>query len=358
MRPMRAGVVSRRENLEGRVARAAALLSPRAQLRLTRRPPVQIDGQTLAPDLQLALALMARAGTPPLQTLAPPRARELTRVQAAAGAGPRLAVGDVHDLQVDGGAGPLRARHYAPQESGGPHPLLVYFHGGGFVVGDVETHDAPCRLICAHAGVHVLSVDYRLAPEHRFPAAIEDGRAATAWAQTNAASLGADPARVAVGGDSAGANIAAVVAWETARDGAPAPALQLLIYPVTEMRESTPSRERFADGFFLTGAMMDWFGVQYADELSDLDDPRLSILRAPGLGGLAPALVVTAGFDPLRDEGEAYARALEQAGTRVVSRRHASLIHGFINMTGISRSSRDALVELSGTLRGMLAAAR
>ena len=265
-----------------------------------------------------------------------------------------MPVGYVRDLKVPGAAGPLPARHYIPAEPPGPQPLLVFYHGGGFVLGDLDTHDRTCRLLCQHTGAHVLSVDYRLAPEHPFPAAIEDGRAALRWAVENAAGLGADPARVAVAGDSAGGNIAAVVSWQAAHDGGPPPAVQVLIYPATDVAERTRSHELFGEGFLLTRKQLDWFEATYVAG-ADRADPRLSVLRAGGLGAVAPAVVVTAGFDPLRDEGEAYAAALRAAGVPVVHRRFAGLIHGFFNAVGTSHTSRDAVIEMAGAVRGLLA---
>jgi len=342
-----------RQRLEFRIARILAALPPRAQVRLSRRKPVQLDGQTLEPEIQLTLAVLERQGNPPIESLSPPEARAVTRRQAAVAGGPPLPVGAVRDLTIAGAAGPLRARHYAPAEPGGPHPLLVFFHGGGFVIGDLDSHDAACRMLCRHAGAHVLAVDYRLAPEHPFPAAVEDGRASLAWATAHAGELGADPRRVAVGGDSAGGNIAAVTAWLAARDGGPAPAFQLLIYPATDSSMPYRSQDLFGEGFFLTQAEMDWFYANYA-AAADPTDPRLSPLLADDLSGLAPALVVTAGFDPLRDEGEAYAQALREAGNVVVLRRFTGLIHGFLNATGVSRVSRDAVVEVAGATRALL----
>jgi acetyl esterase len=201
----------------------------------------------------------------------------------------------------------------------------------------------------------VLSVDYRLAPEHPFPAAVEDGRTALHWATSHAAELGADPSRVAVAGDSAGGNIAAVAAWEASRDGGPAPVLQVLLYPATDMVERSRSHEFFSGGFLLTRELMDWFAAQYVAD-ADPTDPRLSVLRAEDLGGAPPAYVATAGFDPLRDEGEAYAEALRAAGVApVVSRRFPALVHGFCNAIGPGRVSREALTEVAGATRALLA---
>ena len=349
--------LSTRQRLELRAARLLSTLPPQVQLGLSGRPPVRVDGQTLEPELQLALSLLERRGAPPLETLPLAEAREAYRRQTAVSGGAPVSVGGVRDLEIEGAEGPLAARHYAPEDPGGPCPLIVFFHGGGFVIGDLDTHDAPCRLLCRHAGAHVLAVDYRLAPEHPFPAAIEDGRAALRWAAAHAAGLGADPGRIAVAGDSAGGNIAAVVAWLAARKGGPAPVLQVLIYPSTNMVEPTRSHELFGGGFLLTRELLEWFAAQYIAG-SDPYDPRLSVLRADHLGGAAPALVVTAGFDPLRDEGEAYAEKLRAAGVPVVLRRFPGLVHSFLNAVGTSRVSRDAAIEIGGATRALLASVK
>lgn len=330
-------------------------LPPRLQVRLSGKPPVEIDGDTLAPEVQLLLAVLDRRREPPLETLPPPEAREDRQRLTAAYAGRPVPVRNVEDFEIDG-AVPLRARHYEPPETGGPHPLLVFYHGGGFTYGDLDTHDGVCRILCRHGGVHVLAVDYRLAPEHQFPAAVDDAYMALRWAFANAHRLGADPRRVGVGGDSAGGNLAAVVSQLAARDGGPAPALQLLIYPATDMTTRHRSRELFGEGFLLTDREMDWYTDNYLGTArTSASDPRASPLLAEDLSGLAPAFVVTAAFDPLRDEGEAYAHALDQAGTPVTLRRVPGFIHGFINAAGVSRTARDALVEIAGVTRGMFA---
>jgi acetyl esterase len=213
--------------------------------------------------------------------------------------------------------------------------LLVYFHGGGFVVCDLETHDNMCRFLARQAGVRVLAVDYRLAPEHRFPAAIEDALAAFRFAAEHAAELGADPARLAVGGDSAGGNLATGVARLAAADAQPAPAFQLLFYPWLDLSAKRESYRLFGDAI----------------------DPRCSPLQAEQLEGLAPAYIATAGFDPLRDEAEEYASRLRAAGVPVALRRHRGLIHGFANAVGIGHVGREALVEAAGALRVGLAVA-
>jgi acetyl esterase/lipase len=203
--------------------------------------------------------------------------------------------------------------------------------------------------------VHVVSVDYRLAPESRFPAAVEDAYAALRWAFANAARLGADPARVAVGGDSAGANLATVASRLARDDGGPVPALQLLIYPTVDRTKPYPSLDLFAAGFFLTRGEIDWFYQHYSAGVEPAD-PRLNPLLGTDLSGLAPALVVTAGFDPLRDEGEAYAAALHAAGTPVTLRRKSTMIHGFINMIDISSSARAMFLDVAHDVRAMLGA--
>ncbi len=348
-----------RQRLELRAAGILAALPPRLQVLLSGRPPVIVDGQRLEPEMQLTLALLERRGAAPVEELTVEEAREATRRQSAISSGRPIPVGDSKDLWIDGVAGPLPARHYAPvDEPGGRPPLIVYFHGGGFVVGDLDTHDGLCRMLCRHSGAHVLSVDYRLAPENPFPAAVEDATAALRWAQAHAATLGADPRVVAVGGDSAGANLAAVAAWLAARSGEPVPAMQLLLYPAADATARRRSHELFGEDYFLTSKQMDWYLGHYIRGGGDLTDPRLSIVLADDLSGLPPALVVTAGFDPLRDEGEAFAAALREAGTPVVLRRFPGLVHGFARATGVSRAARDALVEVAGATRALLAVAR
>jgi acetyl esterase len=345
-----------RERVRRAIGRFLGALPPWLQVRLSGKPAIVVEGDTLAPEIQLALAMLERRGDPKPETLTPSHAREGRRRLSAIYAGRPPAVGSVRDLRIDADV-PLDARHYAPAEAGGPHPLLVYYHGGGFLFGDLETHDGVCRLLCRHSGVHVLAIDYRLAPEDPFPAAVEDAAEAFRWAVRHAAELGADPARVGVGGDSAGGNLSAVVSQLTARQAGPAPALQLLIYPVTDMTSRRPSRDLFADGFLLTSSEMDWFETNYLGGAGaeTRSDPRVSPMVSESLAGLPPAIVVTASFDPLRDEGEDYARAMQQAGTPVLLRRFPGMIHAFINMTSTSRLCHDNVVEIAGILRGAFA---
>jgi acetyl esterase len=327
------------------------------QLRLSGRPQVRLDGRELDPGMQLALQALALRGNPSVIGAAnsdpePTAVRARIHREALISSSHRTRVGDVRELTV---ANTLRARHYSPPSRGGPpRPLLVYFHGGGMVIGDLDTHDEPCRLLCRHADVHVLSVDYRLAPEHPFPEPLHDAEAAFRWAAEHAAELGADPGRIAVGGDSAGGNLSAVVAQRAAQDDGPAPALQLLIYPSTDYALETESMRLFADGFYLTANDRRWFDTRYLSGAeTDRGDPRVSPLRGD-LQGLAPAIVVTAGFDPLRDEGDQYAEALRLAGTPVVHYHAESLIHGFINMT-LFRGARDGMLTIAGMTRAALA---
>ncbi len=345
------------QRVEHYVVRALAGLAPGVQVRLSGKPPVHVDGDTLAPEIQLMLALRERRREPPLETLSPCEARQVRRRLAGVYAGKPVAVGAVGELEIDASVG-VRARHYAPPEPGGPHPLLVYYHGGGFTYGDLDTHDGVCRIVCRHAGAHVLAVDYRLAPEHPFPAAVDDARGALRWAYANAGQLGADPRTIGVGGDSAGGNLAAVVSRLAARDGGAAPVLQLLIYPATDFTSRRRSRELFSEGFLLTDSEMDWFETNYLGAArTQASDPRASPLLAEDLSGLAPAFIVTAAFDPLRDEGEDYAKALHDAGTPATLRRFPGFTHAFIAAAGVSRSCRDALVEIAGATRAMFAAA-
>lgn len=346
-----------RDRIEGAVVRALLRLPAPLQRLVGGGRAVRLDGQTLDAQMQLVCFLLARSGHRSFETLEPPDARaEIRRTSAAFAAAP-LPLAKVEDLEVPGPAGAIPARLYRPFATDAQLPLLVYFHGGGWVVCDLDTHDGCCRFLSRGAGVNVLSVGYRLAPEHRFPAAVDDCVAAFRWAAAHAEELGSDPARIAVGGDSAGGNLSAVVAQATARDEGPRPAMQLLLYPVTDLSTKHASYRLFAEGFFLTEKQMDWYRGHYLADESDARDPRASPLLARDLRGLAPAYVVTAGFDPLRDEGERYARRLEEAGTRVVLRRHEGLVHGFANVPDLGVATRRAMDEVCSALREGLAGA-
>ncbi len=328
-----------------------------ARRALVRGRAVIIDGNTLDPTLQLMLSGQRAVGIEGLTLDDPAAARALMREGLLNFPGPQIHV-EVDDLSLPGPAGEIAARHYRPA-SGAPAPLLVFYHGGGWTIGDLDTHDALCRLTCRDAGIHVLSIDYRLAPEHPAPAAVEDAYAAFKWAYEHAGELGAAPGRVAVGGDSAGGNLAAVVC-QLARDEAqngvsPVPVLQWLIYPRTDSTAQTRSLSLFAHGFLLTRRDIDWFHAQYLRGSGvDAADPRVSPLLAESLSGLAPALIAVAGFDPLRDEGESYAAALRAAGTAVDLRYMGSLTHGFASLFQLGGDSAVATSELISAVRAHL----
>lgn len=336
--------------LQGIVVRALASL-PRGLLRLLVGRPVVVDGQELDVESQLAIKLLALAGEPELETLTPLQARARVAKDAGTFAGARVDVAQVQELTIDG----RRGRLYVPRHIETPSGLLVFFHGGGFVVGDLDTHDNSCRWLASRAPVRVLAVDYRLAPEHQFPAAIDDALGAFRWAAQHASELGADPDRIAVGGDSAGGNLAAGVARLAVAEGGPAPAFQLLLYPWLDLSSKRESYRLFGQGFYLTEADLEWYGSHYLSAQADARDPRCSPLLADKLDGLPPAYIATAGFDPLRDEAEEYARRLQATGVPVALRRHPGLIHGFFNTVGVGAVGREAVLEAAGALRMGLA---
>jgi acetyl esterase len=296
---------------------------------------------------------MAANPQPKLWEMPPAQGRELFRAIAAQLDTQGISIGKVENMQIPGPAGQLNIRVYTPVASGGTAlPALVYFHGGGFVIGDLETHDALCRSLANEACAKVVAVDYRLAPEHKFPAAVDDCYAAAKWVEDNAATLGVDPNRVAVGGDSAGGNLAAVVCQLAKQKGGPHLVFQLLIYPVTQYRADTDSMKAFAEGYFLERRTMDWFFDQYTDTSSiDPHDPRVSPLCATDLAGLPRAYVVTAGYDPLKDEGRAYADKLNRAGVAAVYVDYPTMIHGFFGMSAVLPQTRQAIAEACAALR-------
>lgn len=344
--PPRLSVAERMEAMAGRMI---GRLSPSAAVRLSGQPPVAVDGRTLDPHVQLIRMLRRKRNPYGLTEPSLDVARARYRRETLVFQWPRTPVARVRELRMYGPGGTLRMRHYAP-EADGRAPLTVYLHGGGFTVGDLDTHDEPCRILCREAGMHILSVDYRLAPEHPFPAALEDALAALRWAQAHAAELGADPARVALGGDSAGATLTTVTARQT-RGDAP-PVAQLVIYPAADTVTARPSQALFGRGFFLDQADRAAFNGFYLNGTGVAeDDARVSPLFAPDLSGMAPALGVTAGFDLLRDEGDAYFDATAKAGTPVRRMHVAGHGHGFIHMTGVSPGARAALVSIARAWR-------
>jgi acetyl esterase len=290
---------------------------------------------TLHPQAQFILDLAERSTLPPLESLDAPAARIQYAETVAAVSGDPPAGVTTEEGTIPGPGGELPTRFYRPQDAEGPLPILVYFHGGGYVIGDRDTHDIPCRRLCLGAACLVVSVDYRLAPEFPFPAAVDDAWAATCWVVDHALALGGDPSRVAVGGDSAGGNLAAVVCHLAKRDGAPRFVHQLLIYPVTDLTGSMPSHVTLAQGYRLTTELLNWFMMHYIHRDGDRGQLIASPLFAEDFTGLPPALVLTAGYDPLRDEGTAYAAKLRDAGVETELVEYGGMIHGFITMGGV-----------------------
>ena len=306
----------------------------------------------LHPDYEAMLKQLAEVGGPDLIEMPPPAAREMFRAMQPAPA----ALGEgVRNVSIPGPGGALGLRVYTPPGEG-PFPIAMMFHGGGWVIGDLDTADTQSREVSQGTGAVVVSVDYRLAPEHRFPAAAEDCYAATCWAQENAASLHGDPDRLAVVGDSAGGNLAAVVALMARDRQGPAIAFQVLVYPVTDgVAFDTPSYRDNAEGYLLTTKAMRWFWDHYADA-ADRANPYASPARADDLSNLPAALVLTAEFDPLRDEGEAYAARLKAAGNRVECERLDGLIHGFFAQGAVVPAARPGMEKVCAALRTVFAA--
>lgn len=318
----------------------------------TRFSKVNAAGEQIAPEMALVGKLTATVPGMAMTSRDPAGARRQLDATAAAMAEtfPPFAIEE--DLVFDGPGGALGATRYRVEETPG-RGLILFFHGGGYVLGSRGSHDSAVRALALASGADVLSVDYRLAPEHPFPAATDDAVAAWRYAVSKAAEWGIDPTRIVVAGDSAGGCLAAVVAQQT-RGEKVVPALQLLIYPVTDMSRESDSRREFAEGFFLTAADMDYFTDHYLTDPAQKTDPRVSPLLADDLSALPPAYVVVAGFDPLRDEGIAYAEAMREAGVPVTLERAGSMIHGFANMGLISPNAREYIARMGTAVVGAL----
>jgi acetyl esterase len=308
-------------------------------------PELITRSERLHPEVRALLEMMDAQGAPALESQDPIVARK-DRVEGMKmlGGEPRP-LGRVEDFSIPGPDGDVPVRLYA-MEHGGVRPALIYFHGGGWVFGNLDTHDSVCRDLAAESGAVVISVDYRLSPEVKFPAAVNDSYAATLWIAANAERLGIDARRISVGGDSAGGNLATVIAMRCRDAGGPALARQLLIYPATDLSSfDTASYRELAEGYFLTRAAMQWFTGHYLASGDQSRLPEASPLHAPNLSGLPPAFVITAEFDPLRDEGEAYAARLQQAGVPVTVKRYPGMVHGFVSMRGVVSDGRQAIQE-------------
>jgi acetyl esterase len=303
---------------------------------------------------QVKALLDQMASLPRLEELSVADARKQVERRIAANL-PTLPVASVLNRSIPGPAGDLPVRIYTPNGNG-PFPLMVFFHGSGFVLCSLDTHDGVCRNLCSAAGCVVVSVDYRLAPEHKFPAGPEDCYAATKWATEHARELNADAGRVVIAGDSAGGNMVAVTALMIHDKGGPALRGQLMIYPVIDYFNSGhPSYTENAEGYGLTAAGMQWFWAHYLNSESEADHPFVSPLRAKDLRGLPPALIITAEYDILRDEGERYGERLAEAGVPTKVVRYDGMNHGFFHMYGMVDKAKQALEESATWLKGRLA---
>ncbi len=315
--------------------------------------------QTLDSEARLLLDLMDKAaqdGRPKLNSLPHAVGRKAVDKMSEDSEAAPPDVASVDDGAFAGPGGEIRFRRYRPIGSmtggsaAGPLPTLIYYHGGGFVIGNIETHDSTCRRLANKSRCQVISIDYRLAPEHPFPAPIDDGIASFRYIRDNAASFEADPRRIAVGGDSAGGAIAAVVCQSCRAAGEKMPAFQMLIYPATDSSQQSASRQEFAAGYFLDKELIDWFWDAYAPPDTDLEDLRLSPLLEKDFAGLPPAFVLTAGFDPLRDEGRAYANRLIEAGVKTTYVNYPGTIHGFFSLTRFLQQGLKANDEAAAVL--------
>jgi len=309
----------------------------------------------LDPLLKALLDQMAAQPAPPMWEMEPAMAREAFVAMMDA-IGPKgVAIGKTVNVTMPGPGGEIDLRVYTPVAAGSDAlPGLIFFHGGGWVIGDLETHDGLCRILANEAGVRVIAVHYRLAPDHKFPAALDDAVAAVNWVEANAASLGVDANRLAVGGDSAGGGLAATVTQIAKQKGGPKLAYQMLCFPVTQIGEETASLREFAEGYLLERATLMWFYEHYLPSGADRADPRVSPLKAQDVSGLPPAYVMLAGFDPLHDEGLAYAEKLRAAGVQVTVADYPDMVHDFIYMQAVLPQAQRALHAAAAALKGAL----
>ncbi|WP_431801861.1 alpha/beta hydrolase [Halobacillus andaensis] len=303
----------------------------------------------LDPQVKALLDQLKVMGAPPLEQLPPEQARQLFRMLAGSRE-EKEAVHQVTNQKIPGPDGEIPIRVYKP-EGAGQHPALVFFHGGGWVIGDLDTHDNVCRALTNLAGCAVISVDYRLAPEHKFPAAVEDSFTALEWAAEHAEDLNIERGKIAVGGDSAGGNLSAVVAMMAREKGMPSLVCQLLFYPATDFTADTESMRENAEGYFLTRESMNFFRNHYLNNEEDANNWYASPSLAENLSGLPEAFIITAEYDPLRDEGEAYAHRLKEANVPVTLKRYDGMIHGFLSMASQIEQGKTALQEAAHKLR-------
>jgi acetyl esterase len=326
------------DSIGGPVARWLLNINEPLLRRLAGAPLYNDDGAVLDTHLRALITLEAMARRPPQESLPVGEARTQMRSSVMMVEEAAFSLFRIREDRI-GGTIPIRI--YTPRAAPEPLPVATFFHGGGFLLGDLETHDVACRRLARDAECIVVAVDYRRGPEHRFPAAVDDAWAAFHWTVQNAAALGGDPARVGVVGDSAGGNLAAAVSLLARDGGGPAPIFQLLVYPALDFYRRGQSHRRYSQGFLLSSSTIDWYSANYADR-SDWDDMRASPLLAKDVSGVAPAYVVTAGFDPLRDEGRAYAARLRETGALARHHEETTLTHGFFNMGGVIPAARSA----------------
>lgn len=309
------------------------------------------DGAQLDASAQALLEFVRQQGNAPLDEVTVEVAREQSNALRAKLQPLSPSVLRVEDGVMAAADQRIPYRFYRDVPGDQPVPLVVFFHGGGFVLGDLDSHDIVCRLLCKDSGCAVLSVDYRRAPEHKFPAAVDDAVTAMGWVMRNTGALGVDPGRLALAGDSAGANLATVVALSMKEAGEPAAALQLLLYPVTDQARDYDSKQRYAAGYGLSLAAINYYARQYFSNEADKRDWRASPILHKNLAGLPETLIITAGFDPLVDEGEAYALRLAAAGVRTTLKRFPGQIHGFVSRGGVIPQAQEALDEMTLLLR-------